>query len=65
VVDVEKCRIRKSGTDYFVEIHVHVPAQMPVCDGHAVGHGVKDAIMAVKGSVRDVIVHIEPAKPTA
>jgi cation diffusion facilitator family transporter len=61
IVDVEKCRIRKSGTDYFVEIHIHVPAAMPVLEGHAVGHRVKDAIMAEKESVRDVIVHIEPA----
>lgn len=61
IVDVEKCRIRKSGIDYFVEIHIHVPADMSVCEGHAVGHRVKDAVMAAKPSVRDVTVHVEPA----
>ena len=65
IVDVEKCRVRKSGTDYFVEIHIHVPAAMPVRDGHAVGHRVKDAVMAARTSVRDVVVHIEPAREAA
>ena len=65
VVDVEKCRIRKSGTDYFVELHVRVPAAMPVGEGHAVGHQVKDAVMAARKSVRDVVVHLEPAEPVA
>ena len=63
VVDVEKCRIRKSGTDYFVEIHVRVPAEMPVCNGHAVGHQVKDTVIAARSAIRDVVVHLEPAEP--
>ena len=65
VVDVEKCRIRKSGTDFFVEIHVRVPAAMPVGEGHAVGHQVKDAIIAARHAIRDVVVHLEPADPRA
>lgn len=64
IADVEKCRIRKSGIDYFVEIHIHVPADMPVCEGHALSHRVKDTVMAARASVRDVIVHIEPAART-
>ena len=63
VVDVEKCRIRKSGTDYFVEIHIRVPAEMPVGEGHALGHLVKDAIIAKRRAIRDVVVHLEPAAP--
>jgi len=62
IVDVEKCRVRKSGTDYFVEIHLQVPEDMPVREGHALGHRVKDAVMAARSAVRDVVVHIEPAK---
>lgn len=62
LVDVEKCRVRKSGTDYFVEIHLQVPEDMPVREGHALGHRVKDAVMATRTAVRDVVVHIEPAK---
>jgi cation diffusion facilitator family transporter len=61
ITDVEKCRIRKSGTDYFVELHVRVPAFMSVVEGHAVGHRVKDTVMERLRSVRDVVVHLEPA----
>lgn len=60
LVRIEKCRIRKSGTDYFVEVHVHVPTGLSVGEGHAVGHRVKEAVMRARGSVRDVVAHIEP-----
>ena len=61
VTTVEKCRIRKSGTDFFVELHLCVPADMTVGEGHALGHRVKDEVMAARGSIRDVVVHLEPA----
>ena len=61
VVDVEKCRIRKSGLDYFVEMHIHVPRDLSVAEGHAVGHRVKDGVMAARSAIRDVTVHVEPA----
>ena len=61
VVDVEKCRIRKSGVDYFVEMHIHVPLNLSVAEGHAVGHRVKDVVMAARSAIRDVIIHVEPA----
>ncbi len=64
ITDIEKCRIRKSGTDYFVELHIHVPADLPVREGHALGHRVKDAVMADRSAIRDVIVHVEPASGT-
>jgi cation diffusion facilitator family transporter len=64
VSSVEKCRVRKSGVDYFVELHLCVPADMTVGEGHALGHRVKDAVMAARDSVRDVVVHLEPAEPS-
>jgi divalent metal cation (Fe/Co/Zn/Cd) transporter len=39
VMDVEKCRIRKSG--YFVDLHVQVTSDMTARDGHTIGHQVK------------------------
>lgn len=61
VSSVEKCRVRKSGIDYFVEIHLCVSSEMTVGAGHALGHRVKDAVMTARDSVRDVVVHLEPA----
>lgn len=61
VVDTEKCRIRKSGTDQFVELHVRVDPNITVFEGHEIGHRVKERVLAANPRVRDVLVHIEPA----
>jgi cation diffusion facilitator family transporter len=61
VVDTEKCRIRKSGTDQFVELHVRVDPKITVFEGHEIGHRVKERVLAENPRVRDVLVHIEPA----
>ena len=57
----EKCRIRKSGTDQFVELHVRVDPAISVYEGHEIGHRVKASVLAANPLVRDVLVHIEPA----
>jgi cation diffusion facilitator family transporter len=60
VARVEKCRVRKSGLGYFIEIHIEVAGDMPVRDGHRIAHEVKDALMGSDLGVFDVVVHIEP-----
>ncbi len=60
VIDVEKCRIRKSGIAYFVELHVQVASYMAVQDGHTVGHQVKSEVMKAYPRIADVTVHLEP-----
>ncbi len=60
VVAIEKCRVRKSGLGMFVEIHVTVKGDLPVRQGHAIGHRVKDALLASDLRVLDVVAHIEP-----
>jgi len=60
VQDVEKLRVRKSGLEYFVDIHIEVDPQMSVADGHRVGHAVKDRLKGAKETLRDVLVHLEP-----
>lgn len=62
VWDIEKCRVRKSGVGIFVELHVRVPGDTTVREGHAIGHRVKDHIQAANGRVMDVMVHLEPAE---
>jgi cation diffusion facilitator family transporter len=61
VVRIEKCRIRKMGGQYFVDLHVEVAPEMPVREAHGVAHAVKDRVCAEVTSVADVLVHIEPA----
>ena len=57
---VEKVLVRKSGLEYFVDIHVEVDAGATVREGHAIGHAVKDRLLAGGAAVKDVLVHVEP-----
>jgi cation diffusion facilitator family transporter len=64
VVRVEKLRVRKTGLEYLVDIHIEVDPHASVRDGHAIGHAVKDQLMQRIVTIKDVLVHIEPAGAT-
>jgi cation diffusion facilitator family transporter len=57
---VEKCRIRKSGTAYFVELHVEVDGDASVAHGHVVGGKVRAALRGAPLRIADAFIHIEP-----
>lgn len=61
VADVEKCRVRKMGLEYYVDLHIGVDGTISVADGHLIAHDVKDAVRASEARVADVLVHVEPA----
>src|SRR6266403_2293539 len=44
VIEVEKCRVRKMGLDFYVDLHVGVKDSISVRDGHEIAHQVKAAI---------------------
>lgn len=60
VVDVETLWVRKSGLEYFADIHVEVDSQISVASGHGIGHAVKDRLLSEFPQLRDVLVHLEP-----
>jgi cation diffusion facilitator family transporter len=60
VARIEKCRIRKSGLGYLMDIHVEVDSEITVREGHAIGHEVKDRLLASDLTITDVVVHVEP-----
>jgi len=60
VLDVEKCRIRKSGLNFFVEMHIVVNGDIPIKKGHQIAHEVKKALMDSEPHILDVLTHIEP-----
>jgi cation diffusion facilitator family transporter len=62
VVDIEKCLIRKSGPGWLVGIHVEVDGRKTVAEGHAIGHEVKDALVASDVGILDALVHVEPSQ---
>ena len=62
VVRVEKCIVRKMGYEFFADMHVEVDPHMTVINAHRIAHEVKDAIRGKLASVKDVLIHIEPAR---
>ena len=60
VKKVDKLRVRKSGLEYLVDIHIQVRADQTVDEGHRISHLVKDEILNLFTNVRDVLVHLEP-----
>jgi cation diffusion facilitator family transporter len=61
VAELHKCRVRKSGLSYLVDIQIRVKGDMSVRAGHDIAHAVKDMLLASKLRVSDVTVHVEPA----
>jgi len=59
---LDKCRIRKSGTRYFVELHVEVDGQATVQEGHDIGGRVRSALRGSPLRIADAFIHIEPAR---
>lgn len=60
VKDVETLWVRKSGLEYFADIHIEVDANLTVAEGHQIGHLVKDRLLVRFPHLRDVLVHLEP-----
>jgi cation diffusion facilitator family transporter len=60
VLAIEKCKIRKSGLEYFVEIHVEVDGNSTVREGHDIARRVRSALTSSPYRIRDALVHIEP-----
>ncbi len=60
VAEVEQCRVRKMGLEFYVDLHVGVDGTISVAAGHDIAHRVKDAIRAAEPRVADALVHVEP-----
>lgn len=65
VLAVEKCRVRKSGRGYFVELHIEVDGKVPVIEGHRVAHQVEDRLFHSELQIIGTVVHVEPHESTA
>ncbi len=59
---LDKCRIRKSGTRYFVELHVEVDDQATVQTGHDIGGRVRSSLRTSPLRIADAFIHIEPCR---
>jgi len=64
VIAIEKCRIRKSGLGYLMDLHVEVDGGITLREGHEIGHAVKDRLLESEFPITDVVIHVEPARNT-
>ncbi len=62
VQGVEKLWVRKSGLEFFADIHIEVDPLMTVAAGHEIGHVVKDRLVGTFHALTDVLVHLEPSE---
>jgi cation diffusion facilitator family transporter len=60
VVGCHQIRTRGSSDHVFLDLHVWLPAHMPLTDAHALSHVVKDRLMIRYPQIVDAIIHIEP-----
>ena len=65
VVALDKCRIRKSGTRYFVELHVEVDGRATVQTVHDIGGKVRSVLRGSPLRIADAFIHVEPAPGTS
>jgi cation diffusion facilitator family transporter len=57
---LDQCLIRKSGLEFWVDLHVGVDAELTVREGHRIAHEVRNAVRASNPAIADVLVHVEP-----
>jgi len=61
VVEVEKCMVRKSGTDLVMDMHIEVDGNISVREGHDIAHAVRDHILRKLDRRVFASIHVEPA----
>jgi cation diffusion facilitator family transporter len=60
VIALDKCRIRKMGFDYYVDLDIIVDGEISVRSGHKIAHKVKDQLTKTIPEIANVLVHVEP-----
>jgi divalent metal cation (Fe/Co/Zn/Cd) transporter len=61
VLGTHKCRARKVGIDYFVDLDVLCDPASTIREGHEIAHNVGERLHAQFPQIRKVLVHVEPA----
>lgn len=60
VLGCHQIRTRGASDHVFLDLHVWLPASMPLDDAHSLSHVVKDRLIARYPQIVDAIIHIEP-----
>jgi cation diffusion facilitator family transporter len=60
VLGCHHIRSRGTADQVFLDLHVWLPASMPLMQAHALSHVVKDKLMGRYPQIVDAVIHIEP-----
>jgi divalent metal cation (Fe/Co/Zn/Cd) transporter len=60
VEDCHHIRTRGTADNVYVDLHVHVRADMHMDEAHCLAHAVENRIKERVEGVKDVVVHLEP-----
>jgi cation diffusion facilitator family transporter len=60
VLGCHQIRTRGSADHVFLDLHVWLPADLPLVEAHRLSHVVKDQLMGRFPQIMDAIIHIEP-----
>lgn len=63
VLAIEKLKIRKTGTAFYVDIHVQADPSMSLHDAHILSGRVKSAVRSRVPAAAGVLIHMEPYEP--
>ncbi len=61
---VEKVWVRKSGSGFFVDMHLHVDPELSIKDAHSLSGKVKATLKSQMPRILGVLIHIEPSEDT-
>lgn len=64
VREVEKVFVRKSGSGYHVDMHLHVDPEVSVRVAHALSGKVKAILKTEIPRLRGILIHVEPQEPS-
>jgi cation diffusion facilitator family transporter len=64
VLAIEKLKIRKSGTTFYVDLHVQADPALSLHDAHILSGRVKGAIRKAVPAASGVLIHMEPFEPS-
>lgn len=60
VVDTHDLRVRTSGGQYQMEIHIVVDGQQTVLEGHKIAKAVEDCLVEGVGNFGSITIHVDP-----
>ncbi len=64
VLAIEKLKVRRSGTGFYVDLHVQADPALSLHDAHILSGIVKSAIRARVPAALGVLIHMEPYEPS-